>query len=116
MRARLAPESFFFFFFLAPGPAVIYGFVLLLIFVHAPSICNKTFDTLTLLTLYYFHFISFALFKVTYLPSPPPSSKHSFMAFIWTFSYIQATLNGDGGGGGLSTSKSVVDTGVLFYK
>lgn len=55
MRPRLAPESFFFFFFfsfLAPGPAVIYGFVLLLIFVHAPSICDKTVDTLTLLTLY----------------------------------------------------------------
>ena len=38
-----------------------------------------------------------------------------FIAFIWTFSYIQATLNGEGGGG-LSTSNSVVDTGVLFYK
>ena len=101
MRPRLAPESFFFFFFfsfLAPGPAVIYGFVLLLIFVHAPSICDKTVDTLTLLTLYYFHFISFTLFKVTYLPSPPPSSKYCFIAFIWTFSYIQATLNGEGWG------------------
>ena len=69
MRARLAP-----FFFLAPGPAVIYGFVLLLIFVHAPSICDKTVDTLTLL--------------------PPP--QNSFIAFIWTFSYIQATLKGGG--------------------
>ena len=84
MRARLAPESFFFFFsFLAPGPAVIYGFVLLLIFVHAPSICDKTFDTLTLLTLYYFHLISFALFKVTYLPSPPPPPQNIVLSRLY---------------------------------
>ena len=69
---------------------------------------------------YYFSFISFARVKLTYSPlsSPTPNENDVVLPCIvipWSFSYIEATLNGGGGGGVLSMTQSVVETGELFY-